>query len=137
MPPPPLHALIVEDDVSFARELSEFLEREGWSTELEMDGVQALERLRREPRPDLVVLDLNLPGVSGWGIYGELVLNPLFPKVPVLMVTASSHFPAEIPLKNVLGILEKPSGRSSWEHFRPVVRQHLQLRAAQVLAMSA
>ena len=121
----------------FAHELSDFLEKEGWRVERETDGVLALGRLRRSPTPDLVVLDLNLPGVSGWGIYGELMLNPLFPKVPVLMVTGASQFPADIPLKNVLGILEKPSTRSAWEHFRPVVRHHLQARLAQLLAASA
>jgi CheY-like chemotaxis protein len=135
--PPTLQVLIIEDDVSFALELSDLLEKEGWHAERETDGVQALGRLRRAPTPDLVLLDLNLPGVSGWGIYGELMLNPLFPKVPVLMVTAASHFPAEIPLKNVLGILEKPSSRGAWEHFRIEVRRQLQLRAAQVLAAKA
>jgi len=137
VPPSPPHVLVIEDDVSFALDLSSLLEKEGWTVERETDGVMALSRLRRAPIPDLVVLDLNLPGISGWGIYGELVLNPLFPKVPVLMVTAASQFPAEIPLKNVLGILEKPSTRSAWEHFRPVVRHHLQVRLDQLLAASA
>lgn len=123
--------------MSFALELSSLLEKEGWTVARETDGVMALGRLRRAPVPDLVVLDLNLPGVSGWGIYGELVLNPLFPKVPVLMVTGASLFPAEIPLKNVLGILEKPSTRGAWVHFRDEVRRLLQLRVAQVLAAAS
>jgi CheY-like chemotaxis protein len=127
-------AFIIEDKPSFARELKAFVASEGWDVEHEGDGLRALGRLRVAPHPDLVLLDLDLPGISGWGIYGELLLNPAFPKIPVLIVSASTRLPADIPLKGIIGIVEAPTSESTWVYFRETVREHLKARATQVLA---
>ncbi len=58
------HALVVEDEPPLARLVSAYLEREGFTVDAAGDGEEAL-RLAREREPDVVVLDLMLPGIDG------------------------------------------------------------------------
>lgn len=58
------HALVVDDEPPLVRLLSAYLEREGFEVSTAADGEQAL-RLAQERRPDVVVLDLMLPGIDG------------------------------------------------------------------------
>ncbi|MFP2910860.1 response regulator [Pyxidicoccus sp. 3LFB2] len=125
-------ALIVDDNVFFARNLGAFLEAEGWDVQIANHALDALGRLKSGPAPHLLMLDLDLPDISGWGIYGELLLNPSFPKVPVLVVSRATWLPQNVPLTGILGMVEAPTSPSAWEHFRGVVRPILQARADQV-----
>jgi two-component system, OmpR family, alkaline phosphatase synthesis response regulator PhoP len=77
--------LIVEDDPDLARGLSSNLEIEGHQPEVVHDGRAALERARRSP-PDLIVLDLMLPGLDGLRVLSELRRDD--PATPVLILTA-------------------------------------------------
>jgi len=56
--------LVVDDEPTIAEVVARYLERAGYSTRVAADGVQALEAVARQ-RPDLVVLDLMLPGIDG------------------------------------------------------------------------
>ena len=56
--------LIVEDDPTVAEVLSRFLRREGYRVEVANDGLVGLQRALSDP-PDLVILDLMLPGLGG------------------------------------------------------------------------
>lgn len=134
MESPRPRALIVDDNVFFARELRTFLTAEGWDVEVANHALHALGALRKGPAPHLLMLDLDLPDISGWGIYGELLLNPSFPKVPVLIVSRATWLPQDVPLSGILGMLETPTSPSAWEHFRDAVRPILKARAEQVLA---
>jgi CheY-like chemotaxis protein len=127
-------ALIVDDNVFFARNLGAFLEAEGWEVQLANHALDALGRLKAGPPPHLLLLDLDLPDISGWGIYGELLLNPSFPKVPALIVSRATWLPQNVPLSGILGMVEAPTHPSAWEHFRDVVRPILAARAEQVRA---
>jgi two-component system alkaline phosphatase synthesis response regulator PhoP len=77
-------ALVVEDDRQIARLIQDYLERAGFATETTVDGDSALERMRSRP-PDIVVLDLGLPGKDGVDTLREL---RRFSTVPVVIVTA-------------------------------------------------
>ena len=77
--------LLAEDDPAIAEPLSRALEREGYSVEVQGDGVGALERVR-VGHVDLLVLDLGLPGMDGLEVCRRL--RPDFPDLPVLMLTA-------------------------------------------------
>jgi len=79
--------LIVEDEADI-RELMRYnLEREGFAVEEAADGAQALERIRRR-LPDLMVLDLMLPGVPGLEICRQIRASHDTAHLPILIVTA-------------------------------------------------
>jgi len=80
-----MRALLVEDDVKMARSLRRGLEREGYAIEVAEDGEGALRRAR-EDEFDVVVLDVMLPGRSGFAVCQELREAGRW--VPVLMLTA-------------------------------------------------
>lgn len=60
--------LIVEDDSRLAATLERVLSAEGYDVTLAVDGLEALRRAREQP-PDLVVLDIMLPGLDGIGVW--------------------------------------------------------------------
>ncbi|HVD45987.1 MAG TPA: response regulator transcription factor [Candidatus Limnocylindria bacterium] len=76
--------LIVEDDVRLAATLERVLAAEGHDVELASDGLEALRRAR-EHSPDLVVLDVMLPGLDGIGVCRRLRATAQF---PILLLTA-------------------------------------------------
>ena len=78
---------IVEDEPAIAEILQYNLEREGFAVEVLRDGTTALGQLRRSP-PDLVLLDLMLPGLDGLELTRLLKRDPATARVPLIMVTA-------------------------------------------------
>ncbi len=81
------HALVIEDDADIALSLKHNLEREGFRTVTASDGAAGLKAALGNP-PDLVVLDLNLPGVDGLEVCRRLKRDPATANVPVVMLTA-------------------------------------------------
>lgn len=83
----PARVLVVDDDRNVAEVVSRYLEREGFDVETVDDGLTAVDRATASP-PDLVVLDLMLPGIDGLEVCRRLrVLAP----VPVIMLTAKGE----------------------------------------------
>ena len=80
------HVLVVEDEPSFAEALTIGLEREGFRVTVAGDGAAALDRFD-EIDPDLVLLDLMLPRISGLDVCREIRLRS---HVPIIMVTAKT-----------------------------------------------
>ena len=78
--------LIVEDEDSFVEALTVGLNREGFRVEVAQDGATALARFH-EVKPDLVLLDLMLPRISGIDVCREIRKHST---VPIIMVTAKS-----------------------------------------------
>lgn len=76
--------LIVDDEENIATTLKYNLIREGYEVSVSADGRQALDMARRE-KPDLVILDLMLPGMNGLDVCRSLRQNST---VPILMLTA-------------------------------------------------
>jgi len=80
----PTRILVVEDDATVAEVVGRYLEREGYEVEIVGDGRVALDRATARP-PDLMVLDLMLPGLDGFEVFrGLRAMAP----VPVIMLTA-------------------------------------------------
>ena len=84
------HVLIVEDDPDILELLRFNLQQEGFSVSTAADGATALEKVKRRP-PDLVVLDLALPGLSGLEVCRRLREHPDWRRIPVIMVTAKAE----------------------------------------------
>lgn len=76
--------LVVDDEKRIVEIVRAYLEREGYRVTAAYEGDTALELARRE-HPDLIVLDLMLPGVSGWDICRALRKES---DVPIIMLTA-------------------------------------------------
>ena len=86
-PPQTQKVLVIEDDPTVADVVCRYLSREGYAVAVSSDGSAGL-RAALESPPDLVVLDLMLPGLSGVEVLGEL--RKATP-VPVIMLTALSR----------------------------------------------
>jgi len=82
--------LIVEDEVDIAALISFNLERAGYRVDMAHDGREGLEKILHE-QPDLVILDLMLPGMDGYAILKEMQRDPRTHSTPVLMLTAKSQ----------------------------------------------
>src|SRR4051812_46511266 len=83
----PVTVLIVEDDADIAALIAHFLEKAGFGSEIVADGARALARTRDLP-PDLVILDLMLPGLNGLEVCRALRADEKTAAVPIIMVTA-------------------------------------------------
>ena len=81
-----LRALVVEDEVPMATVIGSYLEREGFEVHLSHDGLSAVKQAR-EVDPDIVVLDLGLPGLDGIEVCRQL---RTFSDAYVIMLTARS-----------------------------------------------
>jgi two-component system phosphate regulon response regulator PhoB len=80
--------LIVDDETDLVETLEYNLRREGFATRTAFDGRQALAAARQLPRPDLVLLDLNLPEVPGLDVCRALRQDEATRHIPVVMLTA-------------------------------------------------
>lgn len=84
--------LIIEDDRNLLNELREFLERNGYQVE-SVDNFLIASQIALEMRPDLVILDINLPGISGFDICRKIKEKS---NIPVLMLTSRVGIEDEI-----------------------------------------
>ena len=82
--------LLVEDHPTMRGAVRAILEAEGYEVAEVGDGASALEAIRRHP-PDLIVLDLNIPGVSGAEVLRELRADPATEAVRVVVATAEGE----------------------------------------------
>jgi two-component system response regulator ResD len=81
--------LVVDDEPTIAEVVSRYLERAGYRTRVAADGAQALELVARQ-RPDLVVLDLMLPGIDGLEVMRRL-RQPEHDRIPLILLTAKGE----------------------------------------------
>ncbi|HRL14511.1 MAG TPA: response regulator transcription factor [Aggregatilineales bacterium] len=79
--------LVVDDDRKITRVIQSYLEQAGMIVFVAHDGDSAIHQIKRE-RPDLIVLDLMLPGKSGWEVIAWLRGDTHLAATPVLMLTA-------------------------------------------------
>ena len=84
------HILIVEDEIDIAQLVSFNLERAGYSVDIVHDGREVLEKILKD-QPNLVILDLMLPGMDGYQILKEMQRDTRSHSIPVLMLTAKSQ----------------------------------------------
>jgi len=82
--------LIVEDHPTMREAMRLVLEGEGFSIDEAADGQRALEMVRADP-PDLVFLDMNIPGSSGAEVLAEVRADPATAGVKVIIVTADGE----------------------------------------------
>ena len=81
------HVLLIEDEPNIIEAISFILSRDGWKVDTHSNGQTAMEAVRKK-RPDLIILDVMLPGMSGYDILRGLREGDETADIPVLMLTA-------------------------------------------------
>ena len=82
--------LIIEDDPSFLRAVSHIVEKEGYNVTTAANGMTGL-RMAREDKPDLLILDVMLPGIDGFEICNQLRNEPQTAQLPIIMLSAKGQ----------------------------------------------
>jgi two-component system alkaline phosphatase synthesis response regulator PhoP len=84
---PEKRILVVDDDHEVVRLMRGYLEQSGYTVLVAYNGQTAMHIIRRE-RPDLVLLDLMLPDLSGWEITRSVRADPVLKHTPIIVLTA-------------------------------------------------
>jgi DNA-binding response OmpR family regulator len=79
--------LLIEDEPNIIEAISFILSRDGWTVHTHEDGTSAMEKVLALP-PDMIILDVMLPGRSGFDILRDLRSNEVTRNMPVMMLTA-------------------------------------------------
>lgn len=106
-PPQRRRVVLVEDDAWIRTFLCDVLTEEGYEVTEAADGRTALQIVRGDP-PDLVLLDLAMPEVTGRDVLQELKRNRRTRQVPVLVISAYTRVLSEEEAGSVAGVLRKP-----------------------------
>jgi len=105
----PASILVVDDDPEIVTMLSARLGKRGYKVTTAEDGNRALELAKRE-RPDLVLLDVMMPGKSGWEVARALKQDPVTQNVKIIMLSAIGEKTNEItaPIYGADAHVDKP-----------------------------
>jgi DNA-binding response OmpR family regulator len=87
MPDRPARILIAEDNPQGAELLDAYLGESGWEFATALDGEETLQKVR-DWRPDLILLDIMMPKISGFEVCKRLKADPATRNIAVLMITA-------------------------------------------------
>jgi DNA-binding response OmpR family regulator len=79
--------LLIEDEPNIIEAISFILSRDGWTVHTHEDGETAMDKVRATP-PDMIILDVMLPGRSGFDILRDLRAEEATANLPVMMLTA-------------------------------------------------
>jgi len=97
--------LVVDDDSQIRESLAKVLRTEGYRVALAADGQEGIEKCDPED-VDLVLLDLNLPGKSGWDIFERMTSKS--PLLPIIIITGRSNQFDMATAAGVGALMEKP-----------------------------
>ena len=100
--------LLVDDDADARADVAELLRLDRHEVTEAADGQEALDRLRSGPRPCLVVLDLNMPGTSGWRFRALQLRDRAIADVPVVALSGHVGLEQETRVLGLDGCLTKP-----------------------------
>jgi type II secretory ATPase GspE/PulE/Tfp pilus assembly ATPase PilB-like protein/CheY-like chemotaxis protein len=87
--------LLVDDEDALRRVMRDLLQRQGYTVVEARDGAQALEEVDRHA-PDIVILDLNLPGVDGYSVLSQLRSRQATRQLPIIVLTAKGDEDNEV-----------------------------------------
>jgi CheY-like chemotaxis protein len=101
--------LIVDDDVELADLFSEILRTEGHSVRIARNGEEGLRLLRAQPLPNLLVLDVEMPILSGPGVAHRMLLHDAGQEmVPIVLVSGHTDLPEIAARMGTPYFLSKP-----------------------------
>lgn len=79
--------LLIEDEMNIVEAVSFLLTRDGWTVHTHHDGATALDKIK-SGAPDMVILDVMLPGKSGYDVLRDMRADPDMAPIPVMILTA-------------------------------------------------
>ncbi|MEO8609650.1 MAG: response regulator [Chloroflexota bacterium] len=121
MPPLPAGAstvLVIDDDPAVRELVTRFLSKEGFNVKTATTGDEGI-KLARTLKPDVITLDVMMPGMDGWAVLGALKADPQLAEIPVVMMTivsdqnmgyalgASDYLTKPIDRDKLVGVLRK------------------------------
>ena len=116
--------LIVDDEIQNRKLLEAVLRPEGYDTLCVANGEEALASVAQR-RPDLILLDIMMPGMDGYEVAGILKADPVTSSIPIIMVTAQDDRAARLAslTAGAEDILTKPIDRAElWLRIRNLLR---------------
>ncbi len=100
--------LIVEDDISIRELLEELLISESYEVVTAAHGAEALEVLKGQELPHLILMDLMMPVLDGYGLRKELLKDSNWSSIPVVAMSAEASAAEKIKGYGVAAFLSKP-----------------------------
>lgn len=97
--------LVVEDEASIRETLRYALEMEGYNVYTAANGQEGIDLLASIPKPCLILLDLMMPVMDGWGFVEAIDKDMMLTKIPVVVVTAFSD---KLKTVKARGVIKKP-----------------------------
>ncbi len=114
--------MVVDDEADIRSMIRLALELRGYHILEASDGEDALQKLRDGARPRLILLDLMMPGLNGWGFREQQLADPELAEIPVLIFTGDTRVTQKVLELGAAGYVQKPIGFHS---LQAVVEQHI------------
>lgn len=102
--------MVVEDDSDVRETIVELLEDEGYDARGAVNGRDALEMLRADGRPGLILLDLRMPVMDGWEFRRQQRGDPFLSAIPVVVMSADGSLERKTEGMAAAAVLAKPVG---------------------------
>jgi len=118
---PRLPLMIVDDDDDLREALADIMTAQGYEVAAFGDARAALAALEGGVTPFLILLDLMMPGMSGWEFRAAQLENPTLALIPVVVVTAAGHLSNAARTLSSVEVLDKPF---AFEILLPVVARY-------------
>ena len=103
------YILVVDDVPALSSLVAEILRIAGYRSITAVNGREALSYLRSDEPPILILLDLNMPVMSGWEFRAEQQRDPLLILIPVVILSSEDNLAQHAAALRVAGYLRKPS----------------------------
>lgn len=116
--------LAIDDDADFREGLTEVLDEFGYRVRTAANGREALEALRTEPPPDVILLDLRMPEMDGRAFRREQVRDEKLSGIPLVVVSGSREVDDEAESLGAAAVLPKPFGVGELLRSIETVTQH-------------
>jgi CheY-like chemotaxis protein len=105
---PPKRVLLIEDDFLLREMITLVLGGDGFMVATACDGKDAFERLRHFDKPNLILLDLMMPGMDGWRFRQEQKGDPILASIPVVVISALGDIEQKASDLGAYDYLQKP-----------------------------
>jgi len=100
--------LLVEDDRDIRESIADALEEEGYSVTSAIDGIDALEKLRGGTLPQVILLDLMMPRMSGQELFEHVKQVREWRQIPIVLLTADANARSKAEALGAPAYLKKP-----------------------------